>query len=217
MHVYFIRHGETEYNRRRLHQDGTVPLSDRGRAQMLKAASKLKTLPITKVISSDFARAVESGEIIGRELGLQVEQNPLFREVKRPSVLYNRSHYSFMTLKVGLAILANLNRKYWRYSDEENLCDLKARVAEAVAYLKDLGDEHEHVVVVTHGLITSLFIKYMCTYKDVRVRDYLRTLFAAFQMTNGAISTVVFKDDSNPLTCDWMCIDLNSRAHLKNK
>lgn len=215
MHIYFVRHGQTEHNRKRLHQDGTVALSDRGRAQILKAGEKLKHIPITKLISSDFARAVESGEIIGRTIGLVPEQNPLFREVKRPSTLFNRPHYSFTTAQVGARILANLHKPEWHYSDEENLFDLKARVAEAVEYLKELGDEHEHVAVVSHGFIISLFIKYMCAYKEVRVRDYLATLFAGQKIANGSISTVMFANDENPLTCDWMCINLNDCTHLR--
>lgn len=215
MFVYFVRHGETAYNRKRVHQDGTVPLSDRGREQVLKAADALKQFPITKVITSDYARARESADAVGRTLGLLPEENPLFREVLRPSVLFHTPHYSFLTARVGLAMMRNIRNPDWHYDDEENLHDLKRRVAAAVNYLKSLESEHEHVAVVSHAFIISLFIKYMCAHKDVRVRDYLKTLFAAKKIANASISTLAWNDDNNPNTCDWICLDLDNVEHLK--
>lgn len=215
MHIYFIRHGETEYNRRRVHQDGTVALSDRGRAQILKAADALKDLPITKLITSDYARAQESAEIISRTLGLMPEESPLFREVRYPSELHHKRKYGPDTVRIGTQMLAHIHNPAWHYSDEENLYDLKARVAEGVAYLKALKDEHEHVLVVSHGFIVALFIKYMCAYKDVRMRDYLKTLFRANGLKNASISKLVWNDDENPFTCDWLCLEINDTDHLK--
>lgn len=217
MYIYFIRHGETEYNRKRVHQDGTVALSDKGRAQVLKAADALKKLPITKLITSDYARALESAEIISRTLGLMPEEHPLFREVKYPSELHHKPKYGLETVRIGTQMLAHLYDPSWHYHDEENLYDLKKRVAEGVEFLKRLTDEHEHVAIVSHGFILALFIKYMCAYNDVRVRDYLKTLFRANGLKNASISTVMFNDDGNSHTCDWMCTDINNVEHLKKK
>lgn len=217
MYIYFVRHGETEYNRKRLHQDGSVPLSERGRVQVEKAAEKLQEFGVTKVIASDLVRAAESGEIIASTLDLSLEENALFREVRRPSLLYGKPLYSVHTVNVGLRMLKNLANPHWHYSDEENLHDLKARVVEAVEYLKKTGEEHEHVAVVSHGFIISIFIKYMCASKDVRGRDYIQTLFAGEKLVNASVSTVTFSDDTNPLTCDWMCLEFNNHDHLKKR
>jgi len=215
MEIYFVRHGETEYNRKYLHQGFDVPLSEHGREQIKKTAEILKGIHATKLITSDLTRAYQSAEIIGEDIGLEPELSPLFREVKRPSELYDRRYVSMATLKAGIGILTHLHKRSWHYSDEENLYDLKERVARAVEHLKEVGRKHEKVIIVSHAFIINIFIKYMCMYKDVRVRDYLRTLVAAKRLGNASISTVTFSDDKNPYTCDWILLKINDRSHLE--
>lgn len=203
MEIYFVRHGETLYNCKHLHQGFDVPITEHGHEQIKEAANTLKKVGATKLITSDLTRAYQSAEIIGEELGLEPELSTLFREVRRPSELFDKHYISWATLKAGIAILAHIHRRDWHYSDEENLYDLKERVARAVDHLTEIAREHEKVVVVSHAFIINIFLKYMCAYEDVLARDYLRTLIAAQRLVNGGISTVTFVDDHNPNTCDW--------------
>lgn len=215
MYIYFVRHGETEYNRKHIHQTFEVPLAESGRIQIAQAAEKLKEFPITKLITSDLVRTKQSAEIIGDALSLEPEENTLFREVRRPSELLHKHFFSWASIKTGMPMMWHLHDADWHYSDEENLYDLKKRVAEAVAYLQKLGEEHEHIAVVSHAFILQIFIKYMCAYKDVRVRDYMDTLLKAKKLGNASISTIAFNDDRNPRTCDWLALDLNNEQHLR--
>jgi len=214
MKIYFVRHGETEYNRKSIHQSPDVPLSKKGVAQIEKTAKALKALGATKLITSDLLRAYQSAEIIGEELGLAPELHSAFREVRRPSELFGEKYFSFASAKVAFPILAHLHNRNWHYSDEENLYDLKDRVARAVAQLEAIGKEHEKVVVVSHAFILQIFLRYMCKYKDVRIIDYVKTLIAAKSLGNGSITTVAYNDDGNGNTCDWLCIRRNDRSHL---
>lgn len=215
MNIYFIRHGETDYNRGNIHQSPDIPLSDIGREQMRKTAERLKELSITKLITSDFVRAHQSAEIIGEALHLMPEFHTLFREMKRPSELYGHKYVSLDTVRVGLPILLNLYNSKWHYSDEENIYDLKKRVSRAEQYLTGLVESHSNIAVISHAFIINIFITYMCGRKTVRMRDYLRALIGAKNLANGSISTVTFSDDHNPHTCDWVCISHNDKAHLK--
>lgn len=214
MHIYFVRHGETEFNRRGRHQPLNMPLSPRGRRQVEKTAERLKGIPVSLLLSSDLPRANESAHIIGDAIGLPVDTSELFREVTRPSNLYGKKHLSITTLTTGIAILYHLNDPAWHFKDEENLFDIKARVERAVDSLRALEGEHEHVVVVSHAFIINLFIKYMCAYKRVRRRDYLGTFIAAKRFRNASITTISFNDDHNPNTCDWLCHSIDDVAHL---
>lgn len=214
MNIYFIRHGETEYNRKHIHQDPCVPLSERGALQIEQTARVLAELPVTKLITSDMTRATESARIIGNRLKLQPEQNPLFREVVRPSKLFGKSHFGLHSALFTLKLIAHIQNPTWHYQDEENLFDIKDRVAKAVEHLKDLRHEHKHVVVVSHSHIINLFLEYMCSYKDVKARDYIRTLVSAHKLGNGSITTVVYANDDNPYTCDWLCPTVDDRSHL---
>jgi probable phosphoglycerate mutase len=70
-----VRHGETDWNARRLIQGSTdIPLNDTGRAQALEAAEHLRTRlddgPVV-VSSSDLSRAQETAAIIADALGVE--------------------------------------------------------------------------------------------------------------------------------------------------
>lgn len=214
MHIYFVRHGETAYNKSGRHQSPDIHLSDKGRKQIQLAANKLKGIPVTKIISSDFTRTLESADIIGKTLSLAPEPSIFFREVRRASSLYGKKHFSVSTFLVGLGILINIKNKNWHHSDEESVFDVKERVKNAVDYLAELEKEHEHVVVVSHAFIINIFIKFMCFYKDIHTLDYLRTLVSAKMLGNASISKVSFANDDNPNTCDWILESRNDKSHL---
>ncbi len=81
MEIYLARHGETEYNKtRRIMGQMMVPLNDTGREQAKKLATALKDVGINAIHSSDLARATETSEIIGSELGLSFETYEELRE-----------------------------------------------------------------------------------------------------------------------------------------
>lgn len=67
MFWYFIRHGETQWNKARLFQGATdVPLNDTGRSQALEAGKRVKAKGITfkKVYTSPLDRAIETAELV---------------------------------------------------------------------------------------------------------------------------------------------------------
>ncbi len=72
----FIRHGESTNNLNETLDtelsDGTAGLTARGREQARQVAQKLKTEKIDVIISSQFARAKETADIIGQEIKLAV-------------------------------------------------------------------------------------------------------------------------------------------------
>jgi broad specificity phosphatase PhoE len=70
--IILIRHGETEANRSRCFADSDdIPLTDTGRSQSHALALRLsREFRAQILISSPFRRAQETGEIIGRVLGL---------------------------------------------------------------------------------------------------------------------------------------------------
>lgn len=74
---YFLRHGETQYNRDRVFQGQTdVPLNATGEAQAEAAAAAMQGLPIARIVASPLARARRTAEIVGEVCGLPVEAHP---------------------------------------------------------------------------------------------------------------------------------------------
>lgn len=71
--VYFIRHGETDYNKADLFTGSTdVTLNNVGRMQAQEAAKKLRSLHIEEIWTSPLIRAKETAEIISANLNLPV-------------------------------------------------------------------------------------------------------------------------------------------------
>lgn len=66
-YFYFIRHGETEWNRLRIGQGQTdIPLNDRGIEQAHAAAHQLKDKQIVTIATSPLMRAHKTAEIISQ-------------------------------------------------------------------------------------------------------------------------------------------------------
>jgi isoleucyl-tRNA synthetase/phosphohistidine phosphatase SixA len=70
--VTFVRHGETDWNKEKKIQGSNAdnPLNDTGRIQAKECAQKLKGTSFDFIISSDLKRAVETAEILSKELGI---------------------------------------------------------------------------------------------------------------------------------------------------
>lgn len=68
---YFLRHGETEYNRLQLIAGSTdVELNDSGRAQAQAAIELVRPLGVTHVVSSGLRRARDTAAVIAAALEL---------------------------------------------------------------------------------------------------------------------------------------------------
>lgn len=74
---YFLRHGESLYNRaRRLQGQSEVALSPLGEQQAEAAAADLATAPIKRIVSSTLGRARRTAEAVAAKHGLPVETDP---------------------------------------------------------------------------------------------------------------------------------------------
>lgn len=80
-----VRHGQSEMNSMNIlqGQEGDTPLTGLGREQARKIAGQLKRRRFDAIVTSDLKRAMETAEIISRELHLPIaEYSPLLRERK---------------------------------------------------------------------------------------------------------------------------------------
>lgn len=79
--ITVVRHGETEWNERRIIQGHTnSSLNETGREQARVLAESLWELGFDHIVTSDLDRAKETALIIGEVLGLSPETDPLLRE-----------------------------------------------------------------------------------------------------------------------------------------
>jgi len=69
--ILLARHGETAWNAAgRLQGHTDIELNDRGRDQARELADALRDRGVTEIVTSDLARARQTGELVAHELGL---------------------------------------------------------------------------------------------------------------------------------------------------
>ena len=80
--IFWVRHGQSTWNAidRMQGHELSPPLTDLGRAQSAQAADALVGQGVVRLLSSPATRALETAEVIGERLGLDVTTEPLLLE-----------------------------------------------------------------------------------------------------------------------------------------
>lgn len=194
MHLYLVRHGETELGGKLVHQPPTTPLSERGREESYLRAERMRVLTPDIVLTSDYTRALETARIIGLRAGVAPTVAGLFREVVAPSSLFGASHFSPRTF--WYVLLSTLFRRNpsWRYGDAENYADLSDRVRRTETYLRALAEKYETVVAVSHSMYITVMISYLTKKRMLDARDLILTLLHVKRIKNGDIVHLTYDE-----------------------
>src|SRR5215216_6117581 len=82
MKLYFVRHGESEANTRRVisNRESLFGLTPLGKKQANILADSLKHIPITAIFSSPVLRARETADILSQEFGQLYQVTEALRE-----------------------------------------------------------------------------------------------------------------------------------------
>jgi broad specificity phosphatase PhoE len=140
--IVLVRHGETEANLRRCFADSDdIPLTEAGRLQSRELAFRLAREFCPEVlVSSHFARARETSEIIGRVLGLPTEAIPGIHE------------RDFGSLKGQPYEELGRRDPLWVPAGGESLDDVRSRAIHAIEALRVRYPGRE-IVIVSHGAV----------------------------------------------------------------
>jgi broad specificity phosphatase PhoE len=153
--VYFLRHGQTVFNKKNRHQFPETILSEKGRKQAHAIALKLKDIPIDVIVCSSYERTRETAQIVNDLLGVPVEHSDLFVELRNPKELWGKSWFSFKSFWIMGLIYLMAGKENWHYSDEENLEEFHTRSRRALEYLADKSEKN--ILVISHrGFIVNL-------------------------------------------------------------
>ncbi|WP_346354290.1 alpha-ribazole phosphatase [Azotosporobacter soli] len=148
--VFLIRHGETEWNKNMKYQGQTdVPLSDAGRKQAEKLASRLSKVDFAAVYSSDLIRAYETATVLAAPHELPVTVCPGLKEI-------NFGEWEGLTYdNISGQWSGEMQRLFSRPNEVEipsgeSFYQVQQRV---VASLEELVKAHENetILVVSHG------------------------------------------------------------------
>jgi broad specificity phosphatase PhoE len=196
---FLLRHGETEWNQeRRIMGRRPVPLSERGRAQLLSLAPHLANLGIARIWTSPLPRARTTAEVIAHELGgVPVVDDDGLTEVHYadwegktfPELRDDPLYHAFRKDPIGTPFPGG----------GESLLQVRDRVFAAMGRIASASDGAPEVVV-SHGDPLRLIL---CGCLGLDVAQLRR-----IRVDNGALSAV-------ELTGDWVEVKfVNMRPDL---
>lgn len=204
MKVYFVRHGESEFNAQHRVQFPTTPLSELGQQQAKAVAARFQHIPIDVILASPMTRAKHTAEIIAATVNQPVQLMVELEEIHRPTELQGLSFQDPIVKKYRQTLDENLDDD-WRYSDDESFNDTKARGLRFLRQLQQRGEEH--VLVVMHGIMMVYVIALMMFGEELDKKTFSK-IIRFTHMSNTGITICEWENNV------WQLRILNDAAHL---
>src|SRR3989344_1211322 len=183
---YFVRHGETVLNQQHIRQGEGGELSENGRHQAEKVGTYLKRFSIERIISSTYARAKETSEIINKHLKVYIIYSALLAERKNPKEIIGKRTDDPEVIRIVDQMDNAYHEDEYRFSDEENFTDLKRRSRKCLALLARQGAQE--TAVITHHHFLKMLVAYMLYRERLHSSDFTKLTF--FNVSDNAGITV---------------------------
>jgi len=207
MKVYFVRHGESEYNANQLFQSKDVPLTKKGKKQAEFLSKRFFDVPIDIIISSPAERAKQTTEIISKKLKKKLVFSDLINERRMPKESIGKYAYSKEIIKIKKLMRKNANNLSWHYSDEENFTEFKNRIKKFFKYLN--SRKEKNILIVSHGGPIRMTILFMMFGGDKFDPEIYYNFIELFRLTNTGITMCEKSKDGR-----WDLWAFNDHAHL---
>ena len=154
---YIVRHGQTNWNiLGKTQGHGNSDLTEKGENQALELAKAIKEYSIDFIYSSDLGRAVQTAEIIGKTIGVDVEETPALREMG----FGDWEGLLIEEIKKDHAKTYETWRNHPHLADipnGETLHIIKDRVD---SFIKDLNEKYDnkHILLVSHSVTVRVML-----------------------------------------------------------
>jgi broad specificity phosphatase PhoE len=166
MKLYFARHGESEANLLRVisNRGNQFGLTPQGRRQAAILAQSLKAVPVTAIYSSPLLRAVETADILARELHQSVQVTEALREYDCGSLEGKSDDENWQTHH---AIAEDwVSNKNWlrKPDDGESFVEIHNRFVPFIEHLTHAGVRGDgRIVLIGHGGLFQLMLPLVFT------------------------------------------------------
>ena len=161
MKLYFVRHGESEANTRRVisNRESLFGLTDLGKSQANILAGRLKDIPVTAIFSSPVLRARETADILSQAFGQPYQVTEALREYDC-GVLEEQSDDVSWRLHREIAEDWTLHHNYQRKPEGgECFLDIQNRFLPFIEALTGDGlQRNQHILLVGHGGLFQLML-----------------------------------------------------------
>lgn len=186
--IIFVRHGETEMNRKNLYFGHLDPqLNSLGREQLKKSGISLGTMErdIDKIYCSPLKRCVESLELLNLSNKIDVVYENEFKEMNF-GILEGKSYGEILEEYPEIAKEMEKNWKYFKIPKGESLQCLQERVVEKLEEIMEKYGENK-ILVVAHAGVIKVALSY---YLYGNLDGYWK-----LKIDNGGISKIVRLED----------------------
>ena len=157
---FIVRHGETDWNARRLLQGQTdIPLNKKGEDQAREVAAQLEDVHFDAIFSSDLLRERQTAEFIAEERQMVVETNEMLRE-QHFGDSQGKTVEEFLQLFTQWKELSEEEKAH--YTVGEGMESNEQAVTRLITILHELGSAYrgKTVLIVAHGgIMRYLLVK----------------------------------------------------------
>lgn len=184
--LIFIRHGETEYNRKKLYFGHLNPgLNELGRKQVIGSRELLKGAEIDVIYSSDLRRCTETSEIINENFSRDIIETENLRELNF-GIFEGNSHSELLEKFPDHCEEFFKNWENFKIPDGESVLELQNRCVKEIENIRR-ENQGKRVLVSTHfGCIQAILSYYLC--------DGLSGYWK-FTVDNGSLTKLSFTED----------------------
>ena len=168
--LYIIRHGETEWNVKKLCQGQTdIPLNNKGEIQAGNLSKELSHIKFNAVYSSDLIRAKRTAEIVVLEKKLAVITTKALKE--RLFGRFEGKHLQELADIIGKSFSLPINKK-----QQLKFYDLEADeevVSRVITFLREVSliNLNKNVLISTHGGVIYRLLNHL----GINVPDFFVT------------------------------------------
>ena len=119
MKIYFLRHGETNFNKEMRFQLPETPLNDHGIKQAKSLAKRFSHISTDLILSSPYQRAFQTAQEIKKITGIKVVKNDLFRERLMPTSFRGKLVEDPEVIPQRNKIRAHFGQEKYHFEDEK--------------------------------------------------------------------------------------------------
>ena len=196
MRAVLVRHGETDFNAKRIFQGyGNIPLSDLGHRQAARVAERLKDVQVDVFYSSDVLRTMQTAEAISPCVGLSPTPCEGLRE-------WHVGIWEGQPVEAFEGHLLAIGAHVVSYVPEGGESQLQTQ-ERMVAQMQTFAAQHprETVLCVSHGRAIDMFARHVLGLDAMREPPYT--------IINTSVSIFDWRDDQ------WHLVTLNDIHHLE--
>jgi len=208
--VYFVRHGESEANSKRIFQGGDSPLSARGQAQAKFLAERMRTIDAQVILASPMPRALDTARAVHETTNLPLEIHDTLRELLPPTSLVGKPYDGPEGDVYTRERVLHHSNPHFRYEDEESYDDLHQRARVVLSMLESRPEDK--LIVVTHAGFMRVVMTAMMMEGEPSVLIAGR-LMRFLVPENTGITVFRYNPEVKHRTA-WRLLTFNDHAHL---